>query len=359
MARALELARSALGTTSPNPSVGAVIVRAGRIVGEGATRPAGQEHAEVVALKQAGEAARGATLYVNLEPCSHQGRTGPCTQAIINAGIAEVRFALADPNPLVDGKGRRQLEAAGIRVVAGEQQEEAAAVNEGFCKWITTRLPFVTAKAAVSLDGKLATRTGDSRWISGEAARAWAHRLRAASDAVLVGVGTVLADDPQLNARPAGEAAARQPLRVVVDSHGRTPPGARLWQEKGAVLIAAAGPLDPARRQALTAAGAQVWEGTSGPDGRVDLAALCRELGRREVTSVLVEGGSTLLGSFFDLLLVDKLHAVIAPLILGGLQAPTMVGGRGVGRIAEALRLHRMRAEALGDDILITGYPKG
>ncbi|MBI3953424.1 MAG: bifunctional diaminohydroxyphosphoribosylaminopyrimidine deaminase/5-amino-6-(5-phosphoribosylamino)uracil reductase RibD, partial [Chloroflexi bacterium] len=345
MARALELGRGALGTTSPNPAVGAVIVRDGSAVGEGATLPPGGAHAEVVALQQAGRAARGATLYVTLEPCSHQGRTPPCTEAIVRAGIAEVHFALADPNPLVAGAGRRRLEEAGIRVVAGERQEEAAELHEAFCKWIVTRLPFVTAKVAVSLDGKLATRTGDSRWISGEPARAWAHRLRAASDAVLVGVGTVLADDPQLTARPAGEAPPHQPLRVVVDSHGRTPPTARLFQEPGRVLIATAGPCDQARRRALEGAGAQVWEGPPGPGGWVDLAALCQELGRREITSLLVEGGGTTLGSLFDLGLVDKLHAVIAPLILGGQQAPSMVGGRGIERVAGALRLRRVRVE--------------
>ncbi|MBM3947018.1 MAG: bifunctional diaminohydroxyphosphoribosylaminopyrimidine deaminase/5-amino-6-(5-phosphoribosylamino)uracil reductase RibD, partial [SAR202 cluster bacterium] len=248
MARALQLARSAQGTTSPNPAVGAVIVRDGRIIAEGTTQPAGQAHAEIVAIQRAGEAAQGASLYVTLEPCPHFGRTPPCTEAIIRAGISEVHFALGDPNPLFLGRGRGRLESAGVRVIAGEREEEASEVHEAFCKWITTRLPFVTVKVATSLDGKLATRTGDSRWLSGEEAREWVQALRAASDALMVGVGTVLTDDPRLVAHPKQGKPQHQPLRVIVDSHGRTPVEATLWREPAPVLIAAVS-LDPVHRK--------------------------------------------------------------------------------------------------------------
>ena len=238
MGLALSLARKAVGSVSPNPPVGAVLVRDGEVVGEGYTRPPGQAHAEIVAIRQAGPRARGATLYTTLEPCNHQGRTGPCSEAIIRAGVAEVHSAVTDPNPDVKGGGLSRLSEAGIAVSTGEMAGEASRLIEAYAKLVTTGTPFVTAKFAMSLDGKIATRTGSSQWITGEEARAYAHRLRAASDAVMVGINTVLADDPRLTARDgSGAALGRQPLRVVVDSRGRIPPEARMLGEPGSTLI--------------------------------------------------------------------------------------------------------------------------
>ena len=357
MRRALRLARRANGTTSPNPTVGAVLVKDGEIVGEGHTRPSGQEHAEVVALRQAGERAKDSILYVTLEPCSHHGRTPPCTDAIIDAGVREVRFATLDRNPQIAGSGRRALEGAGITVTAGDEEESAVKMNEAFFKWATTGLPYVTAKFAASLDGKIATRTGDSRWITSEAARRHTHRLRAISDAVMVGVGTVLADDPQLTARNRQDRPLhRQPLRIVVDSQGRTPTDARLFQEQGPVLVAGAHvPQD--RKEALERAGADVME-LPAEDGSVDIKALLVLLGQREVTSVLVEGGSTLLGALFDLHAVDKVIGCVSPVVIGGSQAPTPVGGQGALHLADALRLSDVSVATIGNDVMIIGYPR-
>ena len=357
MKQALALARQALGTTSPNPAVGAVLVKDGLVVGEGYTQPPDQAHAEVVALKRAGDRARGAVLYVTLEPCCHQGRTAACTSAIVAAGVAEVHMAVRDPNPLVDGKGRHELEEAGIRVIVGEQEEAAGKLNEAYLKYIRTRLPFVVAKFAASLDGKIATRTGDARWITGEAARRRAHdELRATSDAVMAGVRTVVADDPQLTARDSqGRPRDRQPLRIVVDSGGRTPVTARLLQEPGKVLIAGAR-IPQRRARALEQAGAEVLE-LPAEDGSVDLRALLAALGQREVTTVLVEGGGKLLGSLFDQKLVDKVVAFLAPLIIGGAEAVPAVAGAGSGTIAEAFRLRDVTVEQVGEDLMVVGYP--
>ena len=358
MAQALTLARLALGSVSPNPAVGAVLVRDGKVVGQGHTQPPGEDHAEIVALKQAGEKARGATLYVTLEPCCHQGRTPPCTGAIIQAGVRAVHAAMLDPNPKVAGKGVKELEAAGIRVVVGEGAAEAAEITEAYAKHITTGLPFVSAKFAVSLDGKIATRTGDSRWISSEDSRRYVHSLRHATDAIMAGVSTVLADDPRLTARGGGGQGGtghRQPLRVIVDSSGRTPPGARLFQEYGQTLIVTGGPLKPEPQTAFAAAGAEVIEVPLG-DGRVDLAAMLAKLGERGVTSVLVEGGGSLLGSLFDAELVDKVVAFVAPIIIGGDKAATPVGGHGVAQVADAWRLNRVKVDRFDNDIMVSGY---
>jgi diaminohydroxyphosphoribosylaminopyrimidine deaminase/5-amino-6-(5-phosphoribosylamino)uracil reductase len=362
MRRALELACGALGTTSPNPTVGAVIVKDGEIVGEGFTQPPPGDHAEIVALKQAGESARGATLYVTLEPCPHFGRTPPCADAIIEAGIAEVHYALADPNPLVDGRGHRKLEAAGIAVHAGEGEGEARRINEAFIKHCTSGLPFVIAKFAASLDGRIAAASGDSRWVSGPQARDWAHRLRTKVDAILVGSSTVVIDDPLLTARPGGQEAerlwpGRQPLRVVVDSRGRTPPMARVLTAPARTLVATVDGTPDPWRASLRAAGAEVVAFPA-LEGRVDLLPLLRELAGRGVLSLLVEGGGVILGSFFDRGLVDKVHAVIAPIIIGAEDAPAAVAGQGAYRMADALRLRDVTVERLGDDLLVTGYPQ-
>jgi len=354
MTRALELARTAKGRTSPNPPVGAVVVRDGEIVGEGFTQPPGSWHAEVLALRQAGDLARGAKLYVTLEPCCHYGRTPPCTRSIIEAGVAEVHMAMLDPNPIVCGQGRAELEAAGIRTSVGDGEEIAAGIVEAFTKFITTGLPFVTAKFAMSLDGKIATRTGQSRWITGEGARLLVHRLRDAADAVMVGVGTVLADDPLLTVRlPLRERRdGRQPWRVVVDSRGRTPLTARVLGADAPTIVATTEASPPEWRRQLAHLGAIVLE-LPAKEGHVDLKQLLVALGKRGLIDILVEGGSGLLGSLFAQRLVDKVLAFVAPLVIGGTSTPGPIGGDGVQTLDEAPRLRTEQVERVGDDILI------
>jgi len=356
MARALELAREQAGRTSPNPSVGAVVVRDGRIVGEGRYEGPGTLHGEAAALVAAGEAARGATLYVTLEPCCHQGQTPPCTEAVIAAGVGEVHCSHFDPDARVSGQGRARLESAGVRVVVGEGEAEARRINEGYIKHRTTGLAFVIAKFAASLDGKIAATSGDSRWVSGPETRAWSHELRTRIDAIAVGSNTVLVDDPQLTARPGGQPAQRQPLRVVVDSRGRTPRDAKALQCGVRTLVATTERSLAEWRAALQEAGARVAVLPLDGDGRVDLAALLALLGKSDVLTLLVEGGGVLLGSFFDQRLVDKVHAVIAPMVIGGVEAPSAVAGRGAARMADALRLREVTVERLGSDLLVTGY---
>ena len=365
MERALSLARQALGTASPNPAVGAVLVKDGRIVGEGFTQPPGGPHAEVVAIRQAGEAARGATLYVTLEPCCHHGRTPPCTEAILAAGVREVHLSHLDPDPHVNGRGKAELESAGVTVFVGEGEEEARRINEAYLKHRTTGLPFVIAKFAASLDGKIAATSGDSRWVSGPESRRWAHRQRTLVDAIMVGVRTVLIDDPELTARPEpGEGARqadgepRQPLRVVADSRGRTPASARVLRGPAGTLVATTDASSEAWRREMGDAGAEVLV-LPRRRGDVDLGELLRHLGGRDILSLLVEGGGELLGSFFDLGLVDKVQAIVAPIIIGGQEAPTAVAGRGARRMADALRLRDVTVERLGEDVLVTGYVGG
>ena len=350
MRRALSLARRSLGGVSPNPAVGAVVLNGAAVVGEGRTEPPGGRHAETVALEQAGDAARGGVMYVSLEPCNHHGRTPPCVDAIMDVGIAEVHAAIPDPNPHVAGGGAAALRDAGVKVVVGERAAEASTLLEAYLKWVTTGRPFVTAKFAMSLDGKIATRSGDSQWITGERARQHVHELRAASDAVMVGVGTVLADDPLLTARDRrGRPLERQPLRVVVDSGARTPPGARLLSQPGPVLVATAA-------EDRHVAGAQTVSRAL-PTGAVDVDSVLRYLGsERDVSSVLVEGGAKLLGSMFDLELVDKVVAFVAPTIIGGDEAPSAVGGLGVGTMSDALKLERTKVRRFGRDTAIIGY---
>jgi diaminohydroxyphosphoribosylaminopyrimidine deaminase/5-amino-6-(5-phosphoribosylamino)uracil reductase len=355
MERALSLARRAQGTTSPNPPVGAVVVKDGQVVGEGWTQPAGQAHAEIVALRKAGSRASGAALYTTLEPCNHFGRTPPCTQAIIHAGIAEVHAAAVDPNPLVSGAGMSTLSDGGVETHVGEGEADSRELMEAYVKFITTGTPLVTAKFAMSLDGKIATRTGDSRWITGEEARRYVHRLRATTDAIMVGINTVLSDDPRLTARDDdGNPERRQPLRVLVDSAGRTPSDAKVLSEPGNTIVAAS-KVDAETRLRLTDAGAEV-ETVPGEDGQVDLAALAAVLGRRDVTSVLVEGGGKLLGSLFDRGLVDKVVAFVSPAIIGGEAALSPVGGVGVESMGDAMRLERVKVMHFGDDLAIIGY---
>ena len=358
---ALSLAGLALGYTSPNPAVGAVVVRDGVVVGLGHTQPPGSVHAEIMAIRQAGPRAKGATMYVTLEPCCHHGRTPPCTQAIIDAGISEIHISLIDPNPLVSGKGAKMLKEAGIKTFVGQCEEGTREINEGYIKFITTGMPFVIAKFAMSLDGKIATQDGDSKWISGEESRKFVHYLRHIVDAIMVGANTVVADDPQLSGRGCrgkGGKTKLQPLRVIVDGKGRTPLSARIFEEPGKTLVAVAKPFNAKTAEGFRKSGAEVVE-LPAKEGVMDLKELLNILGEREVTSVLVEGGSGLFGSLFDRGLVDKVLAFISPIIIGGDGAKSAVGGNGVNKVAEALRLNRVKIIEFGDDILVSGYVGG
>lgn len=357
MQMALELAARARGRTSPNPMVGAVVVKDGKVIGSGYHLRAGTPHAEVHALNEAGEKARGSTLYVTLEPCCHHGRTGPCSEAVIKAGVARVVVAMADPNPKVAGGGIRQLKEAGIEVTLGVLEDEARQLNEVFIKYITTGRPFVTAKAAVSLDGKIATRSGKSKWITGPEARAYGHQLRDWYDAIMVGIGTVLADDPSLTARLPG-GGGRDPARVILDSHARTPLNARILTQQSdapTIIAVTAGAL-PAKLEALRQAGAEVLVVNDGP--RVDLAALMKVLAGKEITSVLIEGGAAVHGSALAAGIVDKVAWFIAPRIIGGREAPGPVGGAGVDDPSEAVELERVKVSRLGADLCVEGYIK-
>ena len=357
MELALALAKLAQGQASPNPAVGAVIVKNNVILGQGYTQPPGSDHAEIVALKQAGSDAQGATLYITLEPCCHQGRTPPCTQAIINAGIAEVHFSMIDPNPLVSGKGQIELQKAGIKTIVGERAAEAAEINEAFIKYIKTGLPFVTVKFAASLDGKIATSTGDSKWITGDMARRQVHQLRYISDAVMTGANTVIADDPLLTVRLAdkGGTTRKQPLRIIVDGQGRTPPISRIFGEPGKTLLVVGTRLSPKQKAAFQEAGAELLELPS-DEGVIDLLDLLTVLGKRQVCSILVESGGILLGSLFDSGLVDKVVAFLAPMIIGGEEARPAVAGKGVSRLANCAKLRQVKVDRVGDDIMVSGY---
>lgn len=352
MRRALELAERGAGRTNPNPLVGAVLVKEGQVVGEGYHQRFGGPHAEVVALEAAGEGARGADLYVNLEPCVHWGKTPPCVERIIAAGVSRVIVAVRDPNPLVDGRGIAQLREAGIEVVEGLLAEEARRLNEPFFKFITTKRPFVVLKLAMTLDGKSATRTGESRWISNERSRELVHQLRNRYAAALVGVNTVLKDDPQLTARSAG---ARDPWRLILDSRGQLPLDARVLHLESAArtVVATTEKMPKEKEKALLAKGAEVWRLAS-RGGRVDLAELVSKLGREGIDSLLVEGGPTVAAAFLEAGLVDKVLFIIAPKIIGG--PMSAVGGRGVERLADAWQLREVSVRMLDGDLVYEGY---
>jgi diaminohydroxyphosphoribosylaminopyrimidine deaminase/5-amino-6-(5-phosphoribosylamino)uracil reductase len=358
MAYALSLAELARGYTSPNPAVGSVIVRDGIVVGLGHTQRPGMEHAEVMALNQAGEMARGATMYVTLEPCCHQGRTPPCTDAIIAAGIYEVHVAIMDPNPVVAGKGIQKLEEAGIKTFIGEYEDKAKEINEGYFKYITTGIPFVIAKFAMSLDGKIATRTGDSKWITSDEVRNYAQSQRHIVDAIMVGANTVILDDPQLTARGhsgKGGRSKSQPTRVVIDGKGRVPTTARIFSEPGKTLVAVADTFENREKSKAKREGTEYLILKS-DDGLIDLADILKSLGQKQITTVMVEGGSKLLGNFFDHRLIDKVFAFIAPIIIGGEDADTAISGVGVAKVKDALQLKNIKLERFGNEFLISGY---
>jgi diaminohydroxyphosphoribosylaminopyrimidine deaminase / 5-amino-6-(5-phosphoribosylamino)uracil reductase len=352
--RAIELAERGRGLVSPNPMVGAVVVAQGSIVGEGYHEGPGLPHAEVVALNQAGEHARGATLYTSLEPCNHYGRTPPCTEAIVRAGIARVVSATTDPNPVVDGQGVAKLRARGIEVRYGVLAETAERLNEAFVKHVRTGMPFVVWKVAASLDGKVAARDGSSRWITGEAARADVHRLRAWSDAIVVGAGTALADDPELTVRAPGY-RGRPPIRVLVDARGRVGPAGDLFDGQAPTLVATTELAPVAAREAWRAAGAEVL--VLEPDGEgVSLEALFADLGKRDVQGVLLEGGPTLAWSAVEDRLVDTLVLYLAPRLIGGQAAPTVLEGRGFAPVGRALPMRIRSVERVGDDLRVEAH---
>lgn len=355
MLRALALARRGMGGVRPNPPVGAVVVQDGRIVGEGYHRAAGDPHAEVAALAAAGEAARGATMYVTLEPCNHVGRTPPCSRALLDAGIARVHIARHDPN-LASGRGAEALRAAGVDVRFGPGEREASHLLAGFGSWVERGRPRITLKMAASLDGRIATAGGDSRWISGAVARAWAHRRRREADAILVGSGTVAKDNPQLTVR---HVKGRNPDRIVVDSTLRLSPKARVYDPNGPRRIVAAAESAGAEAEAtLRDRGVEVWRFPARPDGRIPLRALAEKLGAEGYTHVLCEGGARLAGGLFAEHLVDQAWLVMSRRLLLGSGGPGWLEGLEVPAVARALRVARTDLRSLGGDWLVTLVPE-
>jgi len=352
MSRALALARRATPAVHPNPRVGAVLVRGGRVVAAGYHSRYGGPHAEARVLSKAGPAARGGTLYVTLEPCSTSGKTPPCVEAIIAAGIRRVVIGTRDPNPRHRGRSRRLLEAAGIKVTEGILEERCRDLIRDFRVWVLRGRPYTVLKLAESLDGRIATREGDSRWISSPLSRRLVHSLRAASDAVIVGSGTARCDDPRLDVRLGRSHPGL--IKVVVDSRAVLSPAARVFSTRGPVWVAVGGKAPAASIRRLERAGALVRV-FPGPTGRVDLPALWGWLASRGVMRVLVEGGGTLAGSLVDAALVDEVHFFIAPILIGGDEAVGAVGGEGISRMAGARRLERLRVSRIGPDLYVRG----
>lgn len=354
MRHALRLAARAQGRTAPNPLVGAVVVRDGEVVGEGWHPRAGEPHAEVFAFRQAGEKAQGGTLYVTLEPCCHYGRTPPCTEAVLASGVRRVVVAMADPFPRVAGGGLTQLSQAGIEIECGLLEADARELNRAYLCAVERGRAWVTLKMAMTLDGKIATHTGDSRWISGEASRRYVHRLRDRHDAVMVGIGTARADDPQLTARVPG---GRNPARVVVDPRGELPRDGYLARTAREIptVVALGETADARARAELANLGVEI-EVIPECEGRLELEILLRKLAGRDLHSVLCEGGAGLAGSLLDGGLVDEVVWFIAPKLVGGRDAAGPVGGAGVERMADAIHLERIRMRRFGDDMAIMGY---
>lgn len=346
---ALELAERGLGWTNPNPMVGAIIVQDGKVVGQGYHHRAGSPHAEVEALQAVGTKAQGATLYVNLEPCVHHGKTPPCVEAILAAGINRVVCATSDPNPKVTGRGIEQLKAAGIEVVVGPRAAAAQRLNEAFFSFHTKQRPFVVLKFAVSLDGKMATRTNDSKWITNDQARTFAHSLRAQYQAILVGINTVLHDDPRLGVRQPGQ---KDPLRIIVDSHLQIPLNAQVLRDNN-VLVATTDQAPKDKRQQLEKRGIQV---ISFKGQTVPLTKLLAALAKQDIISILVEGGGQILGSLIDAKAVDKVHAAYAPILVGGAGAVS-IQGQGSPTIAAAMRLQDITFQHFDDNFVVSGYP--
>jgi len=359
MRAAIRLARRGAGRVSPNPMVGAVIAKRGTIIGRGFHRSYGGPHAEVHALTQAGRAARNADLYVNLEPCCHQGKTPPCVPAIVQHGIRRVFVGMVDPNPAVHGKGIAALRRAGLAVEVGLLEPECRRLNEHSIAFITPGMPFVILKAAMSLDGKIATAGGESQWITGPEARRHAHLVRSQVDAVMVGIGTVRADDPQLTVRLAGR-AGRNPQRVVIDPGLRIPRAARLLQtarETKTIIATDSARIDTPRARAITKLGAELL-GLPLISGRIDCRALLRALAARNIASLLIEGGAETSAAALEAGVVHKVLFYYAPKIIGGRTALSGIGGIGPARLADAARIERVSVSRLQDDFLIEGYLK-
>jgi diaminohydroxyphosphoribosylaminopyrimidine deaminase/5-amino-6-(5-phosphoribosylamino)uracil reductase len=356
MKHALSLARKGIGRTAPNPAVGCVITREGAIVGEGWHKKAGTPHAEIHALLQAGEKARNADVYVTLEPCAHFGKTPPCAEALVAAGVARVFVGMTDPNPLVCGKGLDILRAAGIEVYTGILEKECSRVNEGFIKHVTTGLPFVILKSALTLDGKTATAMGDSKWITSEKSRRYVHRLREMVDGIMVGVGTVIADDPMLTCRLRGK--RKDPVRIIVDSRLRIPAGSRvLCNESGARTCIATTVRSSDRVIELEKSGVEIITCRE-DNGRVDLSDMMRQLGKKGIQSILLEGGRELAGEVMRLGLIDKYMLFYAPKLVGGGDGLGLFAGKGVARMEEARKLDDISITRFGDDWLVEGYPE-
>ena len=353
MKRALELAQKAEGNTSPNPMVGAVIVdESGKIVGEGYHHKAGEPHAEINALRAAGDKAKGATVYVTLEPCSHYGRTGPCCEALIKAGVKRVVSAVTDPNPLVAGRGLNRLREAGIEVTEHICEDEAKKLNEKFFFWITHKRPFVSLKYAMTLDGRIAAAGGDAKWITGTEARTYAHYLRKAHDAVLVGKNTVLHDDCELTTRMV---EGKNPIRIVLDSKAELPLNAKILNSEAKTIVAVSEAAPPEKLTQLQQfANVEVLK-LHKQNGHLDLNELLQKLAALDITSILVEGGSEIHGAFIDAALGERIYAFVAPKIIGGKNAIGPVGGNGSTDMAKALRLCDIEYKQLETDLLITG----
>lgn len=356
MARALALAKLGMGYTSPNPLVGAVIVKEGKIIGEGYHKKYGDAHAEVNAFHNAKGDVSGATMYVTLEPCSHFGKTPPCAYAIVEKGIKRVVVAMEDPNPLVAGKGIHILKEHGIEVVTGVMEEEAKKLNEVFIKFITTGLPFCTLKTAMTLDGKIAAYTGDSRWITNEASRKYVHHLRHRFSSIMVGLGTVIADDPLLTTR-LDTIAGKNPIRILVDTKGRIPLSAKVLQvnEDTKTILATTEAIEKEKLKRIQDMGIEVIM-TPLKDKRVDLAYLMKALGHMKIDSVLLEGGATLNYTALKEGIVDQVISFIAPKIIGGASAKTPVGGEGVPYMRDAIALKDMNISKFEDDVMIEAY---
>ena len=359
MKEALRLARRGLGRTSPNPAVGAVIVRRGKVIAGGYHQRAGASHAEVKALERLKEGARpGDTLYVTLEPCNHQGRTPPCTTAILEKGIRSVAVGMRDPNPNVSGGGCEFLAAKGVKVRTGILEAECRRLNEAYIKFVTTGRPFVIAKAALTLDGWTATSTGHSKWITGDESRRFVHKLRDRVDAVMVGIETVLADDPLLNTRLKG-GKGKNPIRIILDTHLRTPHRARvLSHPDSSITWVAVGDDVPPRKLEGYATNSVLFLPCPKKGGRIDLGALMDGLGRKSITSVLVEGGSTVMGAMIRERLIDKFYIFKAPRLLGGGDGIPMARGSGVRSMDQSIDLTGLEIRRLGEDVLFAGYPR-
>ncbi|MBN2208297.1 MAG: bifunctional diaminohydroxyphosphoribosylaminopyrimidine deaminase/5-amino-6-(5-phosphoribosylamino)uracil reductase RibD [Candidatus Coatesbacteria bacterium] len=357
MLDALRLAKRGLGRTSPNPMVGAVLVKDGRRIAGGFHARAGDPHAEVVAISNSGQSVEGSTLYVTLEPCCHYGRTPPCVDLIVESGISRVVVGCIDPNPLVNGKGIEALQRAGIQVKLGVLEDRCRLLNEAYFKHITTGLPFVTLKLAQTLDGRIATASGDSKWITSLEARRFVHRLRAQSDVVLVGRKTVEKDDPALTVRHVRPIRPDRPVRVVLDSNLKTSPRAKVFTEPGKAVVAATDAAPSEREQAFVDAGVEIIK-TPPRNGKVDLKRLLAALGARGLTSVLCEGGATLAWELVSQRLFDKVIYAVAPKILGGVTSIPSVSGEGFSTVAEAVELDIHSTKRVGSDLVVVAYPK-